>query len=102
MKTKTIQIYDPAMCCSTGVCGPEVDPELVKLAAQVEVLKKEGHKVERYNLGQQPIAFAENAEVKSIIDSEGVEALPLVFVDGKKVASGNYPSGSQWSSLLSL
>ena len=29
---KTIQIYDPAMCCSSGVCGIEVDQTLVNLA----------------------------------------------------------------------
>lgn len=21
-----LQVFDPAMCCSTGVCGPSVDP----------------------------------------------------------------------------
>jgi len=27
---KTIEIFDPAMCCSSGVCGPSVDPKLVR------------------------------------------------------------------------
>jgi hypothetical protein len=28
-----LDVFDPAMCCSTGVCGPEVDPQLVQFAA---------------------------------------------------------------------
>ncbi|MDH3390414.1 MAG: arsenic metallochaperone ArsD family protein, partial [Desulfobulbaceae bacterium] len=30
-----IEIYDPPMCCPTGVCGPNVDPELVQFAADL-------------------------------------------------------------------
>lgn len=37
---KKIEIFDPAMCCSTGVCGPSVNPELIRVAAVVENLKK--------------------------------------------------------------
>lgn len=33
---KTIQIFDPALCCSSGVCGPETDPALVAFAADFE------------------------------------------------------------------
>ena len=33
MNTKTLSIYDPAMCGSTGVCGPEWDPQLVRSGA---------------------------------------------------------------------
>lgn len=100
MKTKHIQIFDPALCCSTGVCGPDIDPELVKMAAQVEVLKKEGHQVDRFNLGQQPTEFANNDTVKSILSEEGVEALPLIFIDGEKVSSGSYPKSTEWSRWL--
>ena len=27
-----LEIFDPAMCCSTGVCGPSVDPELLRVS----------------------------------------------------------------------
>ncbi len=27
-----IQIFDPTLCCSTGVCGVEVDQTLVRFA----------------------------------------------------------------------
>ncbi len=26
-----IEIFDPAMCCSTGVCGPSIDTELMRV-----------------------------------------------------------------------
>jgi hypothetical protein len=90
---KTIQIFDPAMCCSTGVCGPDVDPELVQVAGFLRDLAEAGVKVERYNLSQQPIAFAQHAEVKALLQSEGVEILPLIFVDGELVLKGSYPDG---------
>nr|QTX14232.1 Arsenical resistance operon trans-acting repressor ArsD [Klebsiella pneumoniae] len=28
-RMKTLTVFDPAMCCSTGVCGSDVDQVLV-------------------------------------------------------------------------
>jgi sulfur carrier protein ThiS len=97
---KHIQVYDPALCCSTGVCGPGVDPDLVRVAALLAKLKKDGHTVERYNLGQQPTEFVSNQTVKETLDKEGVECLPLIFVDGKIVSRGEYPGLATWNSWL--
>lgn len=88
---KTIQIYDPALCCSTGVCGVEVDQTLVGFAADFEWAKAEGALIERFNLAQQPMAFAENTAVRSFLERSGAEALPLVLVDGEVAMSGRYP-----------
>ena len=52
-----MEIYDPAMCCSTGVCGPSVNPELIRVASVIENLKKNGITVNRYNLSSNPQAF---------------------------------------------
>jgi hypothetical protein len=60
---KKLEIYDPAMCCSTGVCGVEVDPVLVQFAADLSWVGEQGVSVTRYNLGQEPQAFAVNAAV---------------------------------------
>lgn len=89
---KTLQIYDPPMCCSTGICGPEVDPDLVNFAAMLSQLATAGVKVERYNLGQQPMAFVQNAAVKTALDKEGMEVLPLIFLEGEVYLKGRYPS----------
>ncbi len=80
------------MCCSTGVCGPSVDPALPRFAADVEWLKTKGVEVERYNLAQQVCAFTSNGTVKSTLNAKGTECLPLILVDGSIVAEGSYPT----------
>jgi hypothetical protein len=87
---KSIQVYDPPMCCSTGLCGTEVDPALVNFAALLAQLSRKGVTVERYNLGQQPMAFVQNPAVKALLETEGMEVLPLIFVDGIIHLKGRY------------
>lgn len=87
-----VQVFDPAMCCSTGVCGPSVDPQLVRFAADLDWLKTQGVVVERFNLAQEPCAFAENSAVKDALEVTGEAALPLVEVDGQVKSRGVYPS----------
>lgn len=97
----TIRVFDPAMCCSTGVCGPSIDPELARFAADVDWLQKQGIKVDRFNLSQQPAAFAETAAVKDAL-GRGVEVLPLVMVDDRVVAEGAYPSRETLAALAGV
>lgn len=97
---ETIRIYDPPMCCSTGVCGPEVDPLLPRFAGMLSQLQSRGVKIERYNLAQEPIAFAQNAEVRAILEKEGVEVLPLVFVDNVLEIKGYYPETAERAALV--
>ncbi|QDV23382.1 arsenite efflux transporter metallochaperone ArsD [Aureliella helgolandensis] len=89
---KTVQVYDKPMCCSTGVCGPDVDPVLPKFAADLDWLKNQGHNVERYNLAQQPQAFIENKEIHHLLSTAGTDCLPVVAVDGEIVSQTVYPS----------
>ena len=72
-----LQVFDPAMCCSTGVCGPSVDPALPRFAADLEWLKSKGLEVERYNLAQEIAAFTSNPVVKAALNSQGTKCLPL-------------------------
>lgn len=44
-------ILDPAMYCSTGVCGTDVDDSLVQTAANVKWLKSLGIEVFRKGIG---------------------------------------------------
>lgn len=92
---KTITVYDPPMCCSTGVCGAEVDPVLPRVAGMLSQLGSHGVTVVRYNLAQQPIAFAENTEVRAILEKEGTEALPLFYIDGELALKGTYPGQAE-------
>ncbi|GAB4535605.1 MAG: arsenite efflux transporter metallochaperone ArsD [Thermodesulfovibrionia bacterium] len=87
-----VQIYNPAMCCSSGLCGPTIDPILVKMNDAVLALKKQGVEVERFNLAQQPKAFMENLDVKSLLAKNGKKILPITIVNGKVFKTSEYPS----------
>ncbi len=88
----TIQVYDKPMCCSTGVCGPQVDPLLPRFAADLDWIRKQGHRVDRFNLSQQPQAFIENKTVHQLLASEGTDCLPLILVNGQVVSRAQYPT----------
>lgn len=99
---KNIQIFDPALCCSTGVCGVETDQILVTFAADVDWAKKQGTKVERFNLAQQPLVFAQNTVVKGFLERSGQQALPLILVEGEMALAGRYPTRAElahWAGL---
>lgn len=92
---KTIQIYDPAMCCSSGVCGVDVDQALVTFSADMEWAKKNGAKIERFNLSSEPMAFVDNKTVSAFLERSGAEALPLILVDGEMALAGRYPKRTE-------
>jgi len=97
-----IQIFDPALCCSTGVCGVEVDQQLVGFSADMAWLKQQGGQIERFNLAQQPMAFAENPIVRGFLERSGQEGLPLILVDGQIALTGRYPDRTElarWSGI---
>jgi len=91
----TVKVFDPAMCCSTGVCGPTVDPDLARFAADLDWLAAKGVSVERFNLAQQPEAFVTHAVATQALREHGEHALPLILVDERKVIEGAYPTRDQ-------
>lgn len=97
-----LEIFDPAMCCSTGVCGPSVDPELLRVSTIVNILNKKGFNVVRHNLSQEPQAFVQNQLVSELLKTKGSEALPITLLDGKIVKSGNYPSKKELAEWLKI
>lgn len=88
---KKVEVFDPPMCCSTGVCGTEVDPVLPRFAADLEWLKTQKIEVTRYNLAQEPGAFVNNEAVKAALHAEGNACLPLIVMDGNIVSRAVYP-----------
>lgn len=99
---KKVEVYDPAMCCSTGVCGPSVDPQLTKVAKQLSVLEANGVIVERFNLSTDTQAFVENELVSAHLQREGELALPITIVDGEVKKTKAYPTEkelSDWSGV---
>ena len=101
MMTKLV-IYDPPMCCSTGVCGPAVDPNLARFAADLHWLANEGVHVERHSLSQEPQAFRASEVVRAALAKEGNECLPLILVDGQIASRGNYPLRVQLARMVGV
>ena len=97
-----IEIYDPAMCCPTGVCGPSVDPELVRMQEALRQIQKQAAEVQvaRYGLSTDPQAFVANATVAELLRSEGPECLPLVLANGEIVSKGSYASNEKLAAIL--
>lgn len=87
-----VRVFDPAMCCSSGVCGPSVDPDLARFAANLDWLQSQGVTVERFNLAQQPAMFADDDQVRSALHAKGPAALPIVMVNGEVKSTGVYPT----------
>lgn len=88
----TIRVFEPPLCCNTGVCGPELDQALVSFTADLTHLASAGADIARFNLASDPVAFAENAHVVAFLQTAGSEGLPLILVDGITVMAGRYPT----------
>lgn len=97
-----VEVFDPPMCCATGVCGPNVDPTLARFSADLHWLTNEGVNVERHNLAQQPQAFATNQVVKAALEREGNQCLPLVLINGQIASKGAYPAREELARLAGI
>lgn len=102
MNNHKLEVYDPAMCCSTGVCGPSVDSKLVQFAADLKWLQEQGVEVQRFNLGQNPTAFVDNELVNAALAEKNEAALPLLLVDGRVVSSGRYAERAELAAWLGV
>ncbi|MEF7440692.1 arsenite efflux transporter metallochaperone ArsD [Paenibacillus lautus] len=98
----SIEIYDPAMCCSTGVCGPSVDPELIRVSTVVHNLKSKNIDVARYNLASEPDAFVTNRVINQLLTEQGPEVLPVVLLNGQVTKIQGYPSMEEWCAWTGL
>jgi hypothetical protein len=98
---KTLEVFDPAMCCSTGVCGVTVDPVLAQFAADLNWVTQQGVTVTRHNLGQEPQAFAANPAVVKEMEAS-MDRLPIMVIDGAIASTGLYPSRAQLAQKLGL
>lgn len=91
----TIRVYEPALCCNTGVCGDDVDQSLVTFTADLAYLTEAGADITRHNLANDPMAFAQDETVRTFLKVAGSEGLPLTTVDGITVLTGTYPTRDQ-------
>lgn len=99
---KKMRIYEPALCCETGICGVNVDPELLRITTVINSLKDKGVIVERYNLNSAPMEFVKNDIVNQYVNTNGAAALPVVMLDEEIVISGRYPTNEEILNFMEL
>jgi Arsenical resistance operon trans-acting repressor ArsD. len=89
-----LKLYEEAMCCSTGVCGPDPDDELVELSAALDQLEDafEDVEVDRANMQHNIDQFLNTEEIYDLVEEHGPEILPITTVDGEIVAKEEYLS----------
>lgn len=97
-----LQVYDPPMCCSSGVCGANVDETLVRFSSDLKWLESQSVEIERFNLIQNPVEFKNNDAIKKLLASEGKKCLPIIVVNGSIVSKGIYPSREELASYFSI
>lgn len=97
-----IEIFDPPMCCESGVCGADIDPVVLRFAADVEWLRTIGVKVKRFNLAHEPNEFVSRAEIRDLLAAEGNACLPMIMVNGEIASRGIYPDREELAALAML
>ncbi len=97
-----LKLYEEAMCCSTGVCGPDPDDELVELSAVLDQLDAEFDHAEisRANMQHNIDEFLDTEEIYDLVQEEGPEILPITVVDGEIVAKAAYLSYDEMAAKL--
>lgn len=99
---KNIEIFDPAMCCATGVCGPSIDPELMRIATIINSLKEKGIIIKRHGLSSEPQDFITNTVINDILQKEGADVLPVTLVNGEVAKTKQYPTNDELSKWLEI
>lgn len=99
---KKIEIFDPAMCCTTGVCGPSIDPELMRIATVIHSLKDKGIVIKRHGLSNEPQDFIANQVISDLLQQEGAEILPVTLVDGVVAKTKEYPTNEEIEKWLGI
>lgn len=97
-----IEIFDKPMCCSTGVCGPSVDPALARFADDLRWLAGLGVRIQRHNPAQNANPFVNNPVVREIMRTEGEAVLPLVFAAGEERCRQRYPERNELATWAGL
>lgn len=95
-----VELYDPPMCCPTGLCGPTLDQTLLDLNEMILQLQAEGISVQRYQMMSHPQAFLNNPEVMRLVREQQMEALPITTIYGKVVKYGAYPTLTEIKATL--
>lgn len=90
-------IYEGAMCCSTGVCGPEPNKELIELNEALKRLRNEFKELNavRASISFNLNLFLENQEISQLVKENGPGVLPITTINGKIIARKKYLTYSE-------
>ncbi len=92
LSSAAVEIFDPPLCCPTGMCGPTIDPVLLDVNEMIVTLQDEGITVARYQMSTHAQAFARNGEVLKLLREKQLAALPISIVNGRIIKMGAYPT----------
>ncbi len=99
---KKMIIFEPAMCCSTGLCGASIDQELLRISTVINTLKSKGITVERYNLSENPQVFVKYKAINDVLNNDGINSLPVTVIDDELVKLKEYPTNEEFCKLLDI
>ena len=103
MKENELVIYEGAMCCATGVCGPEPDRELIAFNETLKRLASEYNgnlKIMRASLVFNSLLFFANAEIARMIKENGPGILPITTINGTMISKQKYLSYDELKTYL--
>lgn len=95
-----VELFDPPMCCPTGLCGPTLDQTLLDVNEMILALKGQGISIERYQMTSHPQKFISTPDVMRLVQEKQMEALPITLVKGRVLKVGSYPTLGEIQSAL--
>lgn len=95
--SKKIEIFEPGMCCPTGLCGPGINPEIMRISTVVNTLEKNNVGIKRYNLTSNTNEFISNKIINDIIKEKGESILPVTIVNGEIKKTNDYPTNAEFT-----
>jgi len=98
---KVLEIFDPPMCCPTGLCGPVLDQTLLDVSEMIFALQSKGFAVKRYQMASDPNSFLNNEAVMRLVREHQMSALPVIVINGKVIKFGSYPTMAEVEIALS-
>jgi hypothetical protein len=100
LEAVAVEIFDPPMCCPTGLCGPALDQTLLDMNQTIATLQASGVRVERYQMTSHPYVFMNQVEVMRLVRARQLAALPITIVHGQVIKVGDYPTLAEVQTYL--
>jgi hypothetical protein len=90
-----VAIFDPPLCCPTGLCGPTLDQTLLDVNELVQALQAASVGVARYQMTAHPHIFLKHPDVMRLVRERGMDAFPITVVAGQVIKVGTYPTRAE-------